>query len=130
MNDFIDKIKIICISLIEKVKRFYEDNKKLSIIICGMLIVILICIILLISLSKNNKNKPKEIPLQTLELTEKLFVPDGPELPLDYKTSRKTNEKWTAEEAEPYFTIPSTKEIDSLATSNDNMINELLGAAP
>jgi len=95
-----------------------------------MFVVILVCIILLLSLGKKEKNKPAEIPGQKLEFTERLVVPDGPALPRDYTTSRKTEEKWSSEEAEPYFTVPAEKEIESLANANDNMINEIIGAAP
>lgn len=130
MNDFIEKVKEVFSSLYEKAKDFYENNKTLSYVIGGMLIVIIVCLILLASLGKKEKNKPSEIPGQTLEFTERLFVPDGPALPRDYTVSRKTADKWSEEEAEPYFTVPAEKEIDALATSNDNMINEIIGAAP
>lgn len=130
MNPIIEKIKEIIDSLTEKVQSFYEENKKLSLIIASMFLVILICLILLVSLSGKEKKKPAEVPGQKLEFTERLVVPDGPALPRDYTTSRKTADKWTSEEAEPYFTIPEDKEIEALANANDNMINEMLGAAP
>lgn len=130
MNNLIEKVKEIITSLIDKIQQFYEENKKLSLIIAGMSIIILICIILLISVGKGNKKNLSEVPGQTLEFTEKLNVPDGPALPRDYTVSRKTTDKWSTEEAEPYFTVPAEKEIESLANSNESMINEIIGAAP
>lgn len=130
MNKILEKLKEIFTPLIEKIRNFYEENKKLSLLIIGMLFIILICLILLLTVGKKEKNKTAEIPGQTLEFTERLFTPDGPALPREYSTSRKTTKKWSQEEAEPYFTVPAEKEINSLATSNDNMINEILGAAP
>lgn len=130
MKEFLEKIKDIFIDLKDKFLDFYEENKKLTIIILSFLGLILICLILLISLSGKNKKKVKTVPGQELVLTEPLVIPDGPELPRDYNTTRKTKENWTDEEAESWFTIPGDKEIEYLSRSNDNLVNEIIGAAP
>ena len=76
------------------------------------------------------KKEPGALPGTVLELTEPLSIPDGPELPKDYTASRNPKDKWSQEEAEEWFTLPSQKEIDSLSKANDNLINEITGAAP
>ena len=115
--------------LVEKVQEFYEENKKLSYIIAGLLALLLICIILLCILT-GKKKEPAPVPGTVLELTEPLVIPDGPELPKDYTASRTPKDKWSEEDAQEWFTVPSQKEIDSLSKSNDNLINEITGAAP
>ena len=115
--------------LVEKVKEFYEENKMLSYIIAGLVALLILCIILLCVLA-GKKKEPAAVPGTILELTENLVVPDGPELPKDYTPSRTTKERWTDEEAQEWFTVPSQKEIDSLSKANDNLINEITGAAP
>jgi len=129
MNNILEAVKNFISSLSEKIVSFYEDNKKISYIILGLVVVILICLILLVSNGKKSK-KTKDVPGSTLQLTETLIIPNGPELPRDYTPSRKTKDKWTEEEAEPWFTVPSEKEIESLANANENLINEIIGAAP
>ena len=84
---------------------------------------------LIIFIVKKDK-EPKKVPGQELVLTEKLVVPNGPELPRDYNTSRQTKDKWTDQESQQWFTIPGDKEIEALSKSNDNLINEIIGAAP
>ena len=115
--------------LTEKIREFYEDNKMLSYIITGLVALLLLCIILLIALA-GKKKEPAPVPGTVLELTEPLVIPDGPELPKDYTASRTPKDKWSEEEAQEWFTIPSQKEIDSLSKANDNLINEITGAAP
>ena len=115
--------------LTERIREFYEDNKMLSYIIAGLVALLLLCIILLIALA-GKKKEPAPVPGTVLELTEPLVIPDGPELPKDYTASRTPKDKWSEEEAQEWFTIPSQKEIDSLSKSNDNLINEITGAAP
>ena len=115
--------------LTEKIREFYDDNKMLSYIIAGLVALLLLCIILLIVLA-GKKKEPAPVPGTVLELTEPLVIPDGPELPKDYTASRTPKDKWSEEEAQEWFTIPSQKEIDSLSKANDNLINEITGAAP
>ena len=115
--------------IVEKVRNFYEENKLLSLIIAGLVALLLLCIVLLITIS-GKKKENKTIPGSVLELTEPLVVPNGPELPKDYTASRTPKDKWSEDEAEEWFTIPSQKEIDSLSKANDNLINEITGAAP
>ena len=115
--------------LIEKLREFYEDNKLLSYIIIGLVALLLLCIILLIAIN-GRKKEPEVVPGTVLELTEPLVVPDGPELPKDYTASRTPKDKWNEDETQEWFTIPSQKEIDSLSIANDNLINEITGAAP
>ena len=124
-----EKIKEKLSPLFEKVREFYEENKKLSYSILGLLALLLLCIILLIALT-GKKKQPAVVPGTVLELTEALAVPNGPELPKDYTASRTPKDKWSEEDAEEWFTVPSQKEIDSLSKANDNLINEITGAAP
>lgn len=128
-HGILDIIKEKASAIFEKLKNFYEENKKLSIIILSLVAVLLLCLILLISIA-GKKKEPKAIPGTVLELTEPLAVPNGPELPKDYTASRTPKDKWSVEEAEEWFTIPAQKEIDSLSKANDNLINEITGAAP
>lgn len=115
--------------LVEKARGFYEENKMLSYIIVGLVALLFLCIILLIALT-GKKKEPEVIPGTVLELTEPLAIPDGPELPKEYTASRTPKDKWSQEESEEWFTVPSQKEIDSLSKANDNLINEITGAAP
>ena len=130
MQNFIEKIKKVFSSVKNKITELYFDNKKVFFLLAGLFFVIIFCIILLICLPKEKKESQNSTIQNHLELSEKLLIPNGPELPKDYTFSRKTKEKWTEEEAQVWFTEPSQKDIDSLSKSNDKMINEITGAAP
>lgn len=137
MNDkiekLLEKIKTIFSLFKNKILEFYNENKRLFFIFSGLIFVILICICLIIFIPKGNQKEKKQQILysqEKLQLSEKLLIPDGPELPKNYTFSRQTKEKWNEDEAQPWFTIPSQKDIDSLSKSNNNMIDEIIGAAP
>jgi len=124
---FFEDLKEKINSLYEKVKDFCMENKMISIIIACLIAVILICIILLTCTVGHNKPEPDPEPVT---LTQPLVNPDGPALPKDYNISRKTEKNWSDEEVSEWFTVPSEKEIEALSKSNDNMVNEIIGAAP
>lgn len=137
MNDkiekLLEKIKAIFSLFKNKILEFYNENKRLFFIFSGLIFVILSCIFLIIFIPKGNQKEKKQQNLysqEKLQLSEKLLIPDGPELPKNYTFSRQQKEKWSEEEAQPWFTIPSQKDIDSLSKSNNNMIDEIIGAAP
>ena len=126
---FLDNVKLKFSAIKDKVVTWVKENKKLAIIISSLIVLMLICIIILIAAS-GKKDKGPKVYEERLELTQELLVPDGPELPGDYTISRETKEKWSEEEGAEWFTVPSEKDINGLSKANNNMIEDLLGAAP
>lgn len=127
----IDNLKEKISSLSENVSDWINENKKLSLIIGGLVLLILICLILL-SISLDNekkKNKKSDIP-ENFTLTENLQIPLKPELDKDYNLSRKTQNQWSDEEVTTWFTEPSLKEVENLSKSNNKIVDDILGAAP
>ncbi|MDD6970002.1 MAG: hypothetical protein SPH83_11565 [Treponema sp.] len=130
VQNAIEKVKTVFSSVKNKIIELYFDNKKVFFLLLSLCFIIFLCIVLLIFIPKEKKESQNSTIQNHLELSEKLLIPNGPELPKDYTFSRKTKEKWTEEEAQVWFTEPSQKDIDSLSKSNDKMINEITGAAP
>ena len=114
----------------EKVLELHEKNRKTFYVICGLVTIMLVCLILLIAVAVKGKKKTVEVYGEKLELTEQLKVPDGSELPHDYTVNRTTKKSWTEKEAKEWFTVPSEEDVETLSKSNDNMVNEIIGAAP
>lgn len=129
-SEITQNISDFFVSLKDKIIQLYEENKKLSLIVGLLIILILVCLILLICMLPGSKKTKKSSSQPPLVLTETLQIPQGPEMPENYNISRKTETSWSDEEAEPWFTIPSEKEINSLSQSNTKLINDLLGATP
>lgn len=130
VQNAIEKVKTVFSSVKNKIIELYFDNKKVFFLLLSLCFIIFLCIVLLIFIPREKKESQNSTIQNHLELSEKLLIPNGPELPKDYTFSRKTKEKWTEQEAQVWFTEPSQKDIDSLSKSNDKMINEITGAAP
>lgn len=127
LKEFFDNLKEKIISLYDRVKSFCVENKTISIVIGALIFVIIICIILL-TCSVGQKKETEEI--EPIVLTQPLVTPEGPVLPKDYNITRKTDKSWNETEVSEWFTVPSEKEVEALSKSNDNMVNEIIGAAP
>lgn len=127
IKEFFNNLKAKIKSLYTRVKDFCFENTKIAIIIGLLILLILLCIILFIS-TTGKKKETEEI--EPIVLSQPLIIPEGPVLPKDYNISRKTENNWSEEEISEWFTVPSEKEIDALTKTNDNMINEIIGAAP
>lgn len=125
-SNLVENFKEKLHSLYEAIKNFYEENKKISLIIVGLFCVILISIIILLAYQK----KEKKIEEKKIILTEELVIPNGSELPKDYNINRKNKENWNKQDSEEWFTIPSENEIKNLSKSNDKIIEDIIGVAP
>ena len=112
-----------------EIKENILENKKRSLLIAFICVFIILLIILLTVLRKTqNRHKPAE--KQKIILSEDLLIPTGPEVQQEYSITRQAKEKWTDEEADAWFTSPSDKDLEALEKSNDNMILDVVGAAP
>ena len=130
-SELFEKIKDKISEIVDTLAEWIEENKKLAILAGSLILVILLCLILLAAAASSaKKKKTKPVEEESLVINENLLIPNGPELPRDYTLSRQTKEKWTDEDVEPWFTLPSEKEINALSQSNDNMVNEIIKAAP
>lgn len=117
--------------ILDNVRDFYSEKKVLAIIITTLIILFFLALIaFMIQSSKPQKTEPPasiEIPLQA---DQKILYPDGPSIPDGYALTREPKEKWTEEDAEEYFTMPDSKQLDKLESDNDKLVNEILGATP
>lgn len=127
-KSFFENLKEKIVSLFELIKDYCSENKRNAILFSTLGASILLLIILLLCIPKNKKTKVQEE--KSVVLTESLLIPDGPEINRDYSISRKTQDKWTDDQADVWFEKPTEKDIESLEKANDNIIRDITGAAP
>ena len=113
----------------ENIKFLIDEHKKQTVIICAILIFMTVCAVFMLIFSNISFSKKDSFQMsEKLYLSEKLLLPKNSLETQSYIQSRKTPEKWSKEEAEKYFTLPSQSEVQKL--SNKKIINEILGATP
>mgnify|MGYP003483305654 CR=1 FL=1 len=126
---FFGKVKEKINSLYELIRDYCQENRRNAILFASLGACILLLLILLICLPKGKKKNKTEAPREIV-LTQDLLVPNGPEFDKDYNISRQTKDKWSDEQTEEWFEIPTEKDILSLEKANDNIVSDITGAAP
>ncbi len=129
IKGFFEKVKEKIVSLYQLIADYCHDNKRNAILFASLGACILLLLILLICLPKGKKKDKTEAPREIV-LTQDLLIPNGPEFDKDYNISRQTKDKWTDEQTEEWFVIPTEKDIQSLEKANDNIVSDITGAAP
>lgn len=124
MTDFFSDLK-------ERAKEFFTGEKKHVALIASLFMCLTFAALLVfIFYPRKNRTKKNSRVERTLEVTEKLFPPAGPDVESTYVKSRKTPEKWNDDDIEKYANQPDENELSKLKNTNDTMISDILGAAP
>ena len=126
---FFEKVKEKIISLFELIRDYCQENRRNAILFASLGASLLLLLILLICIPKGKK-KDKAAAPREIVLTQDLLIPNGPEFDKDYNISRQTKDKWTDQQTEEWFEIPTEKDILSLEKANDNIVSDITGAAP
>ncbi|MBO4532454.1 MAG: hypothetical protein J5726_02015 [Treponema sp.] len=129
IKGFFEGLKEKIVSLYQLIADYCRDNKRNAILFASLGACVLLLLILLICIPKGKKKFTAAAPREIV-LTEDLLIPNGPEFDKDYNISRQTKDKWSDEQTEEWFEIPTEKDISSLEKANDNIVSDITGAAP
>ena len=124
-KNLIEKLK----SLFQKIINFCRENPRKA-LIAGCSVCIVILVLILISIIVKTPEPKKTEPEQVIVFTQDLLVPDEMDSEYSYDISRQTQENWTEEETEKWFTIPTPDQVEQLEKENESMISDVIGAAP
>lgn len=124
--EFLEKLKA-------SIKDFTEENTKLVIAISVVLSISLLGAVIAVAFQEPLPKKKKKAdikPPKPYSAVQEFLPPKGSSLTEDYYFSREQNPKWSDEEFDKWFTVPSEKDAEELGEANENLINELLGEVP
>ena len=124
-KNLIEKLK----SLFQKIINFCRENPRKA-LIAGCSVCIVILVLILSSIIVKTPEPKKTEPEQVIVFTQDLLVPDEMDSEYSYDISRQTQENWTEEETEKWFTIPTPDQVEQLEKENESMISDVIGAAP
>lgn len=111
--------------------RKVDSSKLLKIgilVLAGLFLVALVIVVVSVS-GKPDKKNAVEFN-EDFTLYQPLMVPAVPSLPDDYYLMRERGYKWTQADVDRWFTPPDGQLLDDLHSANDDMITNILEAAP
>lgn len=112
-----------------EISDFAHEKPLLLTIICIVVFLFIAgIIILMIQTSPQGKTVlPSQEPFTQ---DAPILIPDSPDIEKDYYPNRITENKWTQDEANKWFTYPEDETMKELEKANDSIINDITGAAP
>ena len=111
---------------------FIEKNSKLTVaIICILIFLSLTAIFILLgSLGNDKAIKKIELPEEVFSKKEEFLPPADIKMTEDYYFSRITEDTWSDEELNRWFSVPNDSNMKALEDANDTLINKITEAAP
>lgn len=124
--EIIDNIKT-------NIEDFIKQNSKITfVILCIFIFLSLASIFILIGNGniKNGKTKYAELPEEVFSKKEEFLPPADIKMTEDYYFSRITEDKWTEDELNRWFSMPNDTNLKALEDANDKLIDKITEAAP
>ncbi len=140
MSGFIEKIiqpirnftALVINALLDKMRlRYIYEKKRIAFVAVFSLLLLLLffsAILLFFGHPKEKKEK-KTLPL-SVNITQPFVLPKEETMHEEFYLSRSKTEKWTMEEAEPWFSIPDDAMLEQLEYDNNRLIHNVLEASP
>ncbi|MBQ8013086.1 MAG: hypothetical protein IJ257_01640 [Treponema sp.] len=107
----------------------HEKPVLLTIISIVIFLFIAGLVILMIQTSPAKKEAPEKVP-EPFTANESTLIPDSPDIEKDYYPNRVTENQWTQNDINTWFTYPEDDTMAELEKANDSIIQDLTGAAP
>lgn len=96
--------------------------------ICLLIVLFIAGLIVLLIQTSPQKHKT-ELP-EHFEADASVLIPDAPDIEKDYYPSRITENQWSKDEVDKWFTYPDEDAMKNLSDSNDKIVKDILEAAP
>lgn len=113
---------------------FMSRTSRITITIIAILVILTVSALVVLLAQPKSKAQTKTVvepSIVTDFKTEDDFIPpEGIKLTEDYYFSRVTNDTWSREEVDRWFTLPNEAALDELGRANDALVEEIVGAAP
>lgn len=111
------------------VSDFAHKKPVLFSVICLVVFLFLAgLVILMIQTSPEPKTELKQA--EKFEQDAPVLIPDAPDIEKDYYPHRITENQWSKDEVNKWFTFPEDETMTELEKANDKIANDILDAAP
>ncbi len=102
------------------------DKQKLIIIVVAFLLFL--CALLIIILVFDSPKAEVETVTYTLDFP--LMLPIEPGYTGEYLYAHTPRDRWTLEEVNEWFVVPTDENLERLSSANDQVVKKILEAAP
>ncbi|MBQ0051476.1 MAG: hypothetical protein KBT11_05365 [Treponema sp.] len=108
---------------------FIQEKPAVFAAICGGIFLFLAALVILLIQTSPEKKVEYSNP-EHLEADAPILIPDAPQIEKDYFPSRVTENQWSKEEVDKWFTYPDETVMEDLEKTNNKIVKDILEAAP
>ena len=113
------------------IEDFIRENSRLTfVILCILVFLSLTAVFILIGTGSKKESAPIRLPQETFSKKDEFFPPADIKMTEDYYFSRITEDTWSDEEMDRWFSMPDDTNMQSLKEANDTLMNKITEAAP
>ena len=117
--------------VIERIREFIEENTKLTVCVCAILVLMVVFAIIVSPFSSaSTKSKEKIVQEETFVPDQDILLPPEQSWEDEYHISREAKDRWDEAEALQWYHEPTVQDADSLGRANDALVEKIIGAAP
>ncbi len=111
---------------------FVERTSKLTVTILAILLFLFVSaiIVLIFALSSTSKKKAFQKARTPLSAEDSFLPPSQLKLTQDYYFSREATSSWNRKESDRWFSKPNSVNMNELHQANEQVVDEIIGAAP
>ncbi len=120
---------------IDDIRSYIYDHRTVIAAVCaGAAAVLVLCIVLAVVLPAKNRRMQDSLPpvpdRGTVFSFSEIILPPEPGAVSGFILSRDRTYQWSADDVSRWFTIPDDELLDQLETKNDELVRNILEAAP
>ena len=105
-------------------------HEKPHVFIIIALIILLFAMGLVVLFIQSSPKTVVEEPVEEFVADSPIISPDEPIIEKEYYPSRTTENHWSTEELNTWFSYPDGKAMSQLESVNDKIVDDIIGAAP
>ncbi|MBR1536110.1 MAG: hypothetical protein IJ630_04175 [Treponema sp.] len=113
----------------ENISDFTREKPVLFAAIVLIVLLFLAGLVILMIQTTPEKKQPVQ-EAQKFEQDEPVLIPDSPDIEKEYYPSRITENQWSKEEVNRWFTFPEDETMTELEKANDKIVKDIVDAAP
>lgn len=112
-----------------EISDFAHEKPLLLTVIC-IVVFLFIAGIVILMIQTTPEKKAAAPEQEPFTQDAPLLIPDSPDIEKDYYPNRVTENQWSQEELNTWFTYPEDETMTELEKANDRIIKDITEAAP
>lgn len=106
----------------------HEKPVLLSVIV--MIVFLFFAGLIILMIQTSPEKKPDYEAPEPFTADAPVLIPDSPEIEKDYYPSRVTENQWSKDEVNTWFTYPEDDMMNGLEKANDKIVKDITDSAP